>query len=126
MRLKITLLVFTEGVHQGDLDLIAEYPDPIAALTSVAQLGAANSQSMYHPEVRKLFEDLPPSALARLHERLAPGSVVQIMSITEHREMMPEELRNSPNARHIIAARPAPKIPPEGIFKTLNDGITVH
>lgn len=98
MKLKMTLMVFREGEKQGDFDVIAEYPDAIAALNAVAQLGAANSLLFSHPDVEALLKSAGPKSLARIHESMGEGMVVQIKNVVEHREVMPEELRSAPHA----------------------------
>lgn len=122
MKFQMTLLVFKKGVRQGELDVIAQYPDATAALEAVIQLGAANSLLYHHPDVKALLKDVPLSALARIHESMEPGTVVLLKSIAQCKEVMPEELRTSPHAFHIMASRPKRKIPREGIIETLHDG----
>lgn len=125
MKFRMTLLVFRDNDSQGELDVIAEYPDAIAALNAVAQLAAVNSRLSSHPLVKALLMDLSPKALARLNETMGEHVVIQIKEITEYSEVMPEALRRNPHAFHIIASRPVRKIPPEGLI-TAPDNITMH
>lgn len=123
MKLKITLLVFREGQKQGEIDLLAEYPDAIAAIRAVAQLGAANSLLFAHPDVKALLRGVGPKALARIQELMPPGTVFQIKEIVEFREEIPEALRNdSRMLYHVAASRPVRKVPPEGLIQALHDG----
>lgn len=122
MKLKLTLLVFKEGERQGEIDVIAEYPDAVAALNAVAQLGAASSTQAQHLDVQALLRSLSPKSLARFHEQLGEGVVVLVRSVAEHRDVMPEELRSHPHAFHLIASRPKRDIPPEGIIKPVHEG----
>lgn len=122
MKIQMTLMVFCEGTKQGEFDVIAEYPDAIAALNAVAQIGAVNSTLSSHPDVRALLEGVGPNSLARIHESMGAGTVVQIKKIVEFREEMPEELRTNPHAFHIIASRPKREIPSEGIVTPVQTG----
>jgi len=121
LKLKLILLVFREGVSQGELDVLCEFPDAITAIRAVAQLGAANSILFAHPDVKALLKGVGPKALARIHETLGEGAVVQIKDVAEHREQMPEELQNHPHAYHLIVSRPVRQVPPEGIFEVVRD-----
>lgn len=121
MNLKLTLIVFRGGVNQGELVVTAQYPDPIAALNAVAQLGAAHSLLSTHPDVQRVFSHLSPGSLARIHERMG-GGVVQIKEIAQYTQPMPEELRISPNALHIMLSRRDRTIPPEGILTLVHEG----
>lgn len=124
MKIQLTLIVFREGQNVGELDVLCEFSDPLAAIRAVAQLGAANSLLYSHPDVRALLEGVPKSGLPRLHERMPAGTVVQIKDVRETREEMPEEIRRSPNAYHLIASRPGRRIPPEGTLHVQRDGTT--
>jgi len=60
MKFQMTLLVFREGERQGEIDVVAEFPDVVAAILAVAQLGAANSLLFTHPDVKALYKSLHP------------------------------------------------------------------
>ena len=123
MKFQMTLLVFREGEKQGEIDVVAEFPDAVAAIRAVAQLGAANSLLFTHPDVKALHKGLPPKSLARLHETMDPGTVIQIKDVQEYREEIPEELRRDPMLLyHVVASRPVRTIPPEGIIETPHTG----
>jgi hypothetical protein len=123
MKFKITLIVFCEGERQGEIDVLAQFNTTIDALRAVAQLGAANSLLFHHPDMKAILADVPSGALARLHEKMGEGVVVQIKDVAEYHPEIPEELRRDPELMyHVIVSRPRREIPPEGIIDIQRDG----
>ena len=126
MKFCMTLLVITEGETRGEIDVLCEFNTPLDAIRAVTQLGTANSLLFSHPEVRKLFTNLPPTALARLHEHYRMGTVLIVKDVREYKLEVPEDLRRDPELLyHVIASRSRKKIPPEGLITT-PDNVTVH
>lgn len=121
MKFLMTLLVFKDGERQGEIELLAEFPDEITVLNAVIQLGAANSQLRDHPDVKAMLRGAGPKSLARIHEGMGEGMSVQIKKIARHHEPMPEALRRHPNAFHIMASRPVRKVPAEGIVESVHE-----
>ncbi len=123
MKFMLTLMVFREGENQGEIDVLCEFPDALAALRAVAQLSAANSLLYTHRDVKALLKGLPKGALAHLQKGMGEGIVVQIKEVREYRPEIPEELRANPRLMYHLAASQLPrKVPPEGIFEVQYTG----
>lgn len=117
--------VYRRGELKGKYEVLAEYPDELAAMNALAQLSRINSPLGCTAANTAWRKTLPKESLARLSERYSIDAVVIVTNVREYTREMPKDLRMNPNAMHIMMATAPKNPPPHGTLRTPEDTL-VH